>query len=105
MARIVSKENIRSVLGSISAEASTEDLALFPTASIVDGPSRTMSPGGTKLRAYNTNLFPRREERKGTPVGAWVGGKQSRHNDGRSYEMDVLKGEERGQDDWRILDH
>jgi hypothetical protein len=99
MARIVSKENIRSALGGISADVSTEDLTLAPTTSMVEGPSRTMSPGGTKLQAYNTNLFPRMENRKGTPVGGWIGGSQGRYNDGRSYEMDVLKGEKRGQED------
>ncbi|KAF1940179.1 hypothetical protein EJ02DRAFT_323850, partial [Clathrospora elynae] len=69
--RIVSKDNIRSAL-SISRDSSTEDLGLTPPVPIFDGPSRTVSPGSTKLQTFNTNLFPRREERKGTPVGGWV---------------------------------
>jgi len=91
--RIVSKENIRSALRE-SRDSSAEDLALPPSIPMIQGPIRTTSPGGTKLRTYNTNLFPRKEERRGTPVGEWVGRERNRPTAGASYEMGVLGGDE-----------
>jgi hypothetical protein len=88
--RIVSKENIRSALGANSRDSSTEYLTLPPPLPMLHGPSRTFSPGGTKLQTYNTNLFPRKDERKSTPVGGWVGTDRSRHAAGGPYEMEVL---------------
>lgn len=88
IARIVSKENIRSVLRHNSLNSSAEDLTQPPPVSFLPGRKRTASPGGTRLQTYNANLFPRREERKGTPVGGRVGAEKKRDAPGGSYEMD-----------------
>jgi hypothetical protein len=88
IARIVSKENIRSVLRHNSLNSSAEDLTQPPPVSFLPGHNRTASPGGTRLQTYNANLFPRREERKGTPVGGRVGTEKKRDAPGGSYEMD-----------------
>jgi hypothetical protein len=62
--RIVSKENIRAALGNTSPDASTEDL----NAGIVPPvPSRTRSP--PVLQAYNTHMFPRKDQSHGMPRG------------------------------------
>ncbi|EDU45688.1 conserved hypothetical protein [Pyrenophora tritici-repentis Pt-1C-BFP] len=90
--RIVSKKNIRSALGGDSRESSAEELTLPPSIPMIQGPARSVSPGGTRLQTFNTNLFPRKEERKGTPVGAWVGTEKARPV-GPSYEMNVLEGD------------
>lgn len=90
IASIVSKENIRSALRD-SRDSSAEDLVLPPPIPMTQ--IRSTSPGGTNLRTYNANLFPRREERKGTPVGAWVRTDRNRPTAGASYEMDVLEGD------------
>ncbi|CAA9961988.1 Casc1 N domain containing protein [Pyrenophora teres f. maculata] len=94
--RIVSKKNIRAALGGYSRDSSAEDLTLPPSIPMIQGPARAVSPGGTRLQTFNTNLFPRKEERKGTPVGAWVGTEKTRPT-GPSYEMDVLGGEKYGE--------
>jgi hypothetical protein len=99
LTRIVSKENIRSALGAISRDSSAEDLTLPPSLPTLHGPSRTFSPGGTKLQAYNTNLFPRKDERKGTPVGGWVGTDRSRYAAGGPYEMAVLGATKRQEEE------
>jgi hypothetical protein len=79
----VSKDNIRAAL---REESSFEELApREPFAA----PVRMMTPGGS-LPTHNSNLFPRREQRKGTPVGAWVGGNKGRLAAGGAYEMEVL---------------
>jgi hypothetical protein len=88
ISRIVSKENIRSALGANSRDSSAEDLTLPPAIPMLYGPTRTFSPGGTKLQTYNTNLFPRKEERKGTPVGGWVSTDRSRYAAGGPYQME-----------------
>lgn len=73
VSRIVSKENIRAALGGISRDGSSEDL-------LVGEPVRPPVPAvqivsARPLRTYNSHLFPRKDERKGTPVGEWVKGK------------------------------
>jgi hypothetical protein len=95
--RIVSKENIRSALKDNSRGSSVEDLALPPPVPMLPGQYRTMSPSGARLKTYNTNLFPRREERKGTPVGGWVGAEKDRNAHGGAFELDVLDGAKSGQ--------
>jgi hypothetical protein len=82
--RIVSRENIRQALGGISRESSNEQLV---------EPARTMSPVKQQLKPYNTHLFPRKDERKGVPVGAWVKGEagKGRYDPGGAYELEVLK--------------
>ncbi|KAI4623841.1 uncharacterized protein J4E92_000994 [Alternaria infectoria] len=95
--RIVSKENIRSVLKGNSRDSSAEDLTLPPPVPMLPGQNRTMSPAGARLQTYNTNLFPRREERKGTPVGGWVGADKSRGAHGGPFELDMLDGANSGQ--------
>lgn len=72
MARIVLKENIRSALNGDSLNSSA-DVSLPQTMPVDQNQDVAMNPAGTKLQAYNKNLFPRRDERKGTPVGGWVG--------------------------------
>jgi hypothetical protein len=96
--RIISKENIRSALRGNSRDSSAEDLTLPPPMPILQGPHRTMSPGESRLQTYNTNLFPRREERKGTPVGGSVGANKNGDVPGGPYEMNTLSGARNGQD-------
>ncbi|RAR09353.1 hypothetical protein DDE82_001865 [Stemphylium lycopersici] len=98
MARIVSKENIRSALGRTSRDSSAEDLSLPPSIPMIYGPSLKMKPGAPKLQTYNANLFPRREERAGTPVGAWVGAPKSRNTTEKSYRSGEPRGGEKAQD-------
>jgi hypothetical protein len=62
--RIVSKENIRAALGSTSPDASTEDLN---AGTVPPMPSRTRSP--PVLQAYNTHMFPRKDQSHGMPRG------------------------------------
>ena len=90
MSRIVSKENIRAALGRISRESSAESLA--PPKPVAE-PVRTMSPMKQQLKAYNTNMFPRKEEHKGTPVGQWFKEKaeEGRYEPGGAFELEVLK--------------
>jgi hypothetical protein len=88
ISRIVSKENIRSALGANSRDSSAEDLTLPPSLPMHHVPSRTLSPGGTKLQTFNTNLFPRKAKQKGTPVGEWVGTDGSKYAAGEPYQMD-----------------
>ena len=89
LTRIVSKENIRAALGSISRESSAEELAPpMPKLSQAEGLTRTMSPGETKLNTYNTHLFPR----KGTPMGNTVAENKRRYEAGGAYEKEVLMG-------------
>ncbi|KAI4961756.1 hypothetical protein J4E86_000785 [Alternaria arbusti] len=95
--RIVSKENIRSVLKGNSRDSSAEDLTLPPPVPMLPGQNRTMNPAGARLQTYNTDLFPRREERKGTPVGGWVGADKSRGAHGGPFELDMLDGANSGQ--------
>lgn len=68
--RIVSRDNIRSALGDLSRESSMESLAGPMSVEELD---RGVSPIKQQLQTYNTHLFPRKDERKGTPVGNWVG--------------------------------
>jgi hypothetical protein len=98
MTRIVSKENIRSALKGSSRDSSAEDLTLQPPIPNLQVQNRTMSPGGTGLQTYNTNLFPRRDERKGTPVGGWVGAEKCRDAPGGLYEMDTFSRARNGED-------
>lgn len=86
--RIVSRENIRNALGDLSRESSCEEFT--PPKAELD-PASTMSPVKQHLRTYNSHLFPRKDERKGTPVGEWVKGEaeKGRYNPGGAYEMDV----------------
>jgi hypothetical protein len=98
--RIVSRENIRTALSGLSRESSAEELAAhqpFPE------PARTMSPMQPHLQTYNTHMFPRRDERKGTPVGAWIQGgseqgraEQGRAERGESYELQDMEGGKKG---------
>ncbi|KAH6882670.1 hypothetical protein BKA58DRAFT_303722 [Alternaria rosae] len=88
--RIVSKENIRSALKGNSRDGSAEDLTLPPPVPMLPGQNRTMGPNGARLQTYNTNLFPRSEERKGTPVGGWVGADKSRGAHDGPFELDML---------------
>ncbi|KAF2027697.1 hypothetical protein EK21DRAFT_38120, partial [Setomelanomma holmii] len=67
--RIVSKDNIRGALGGISRESSAEDL--IPAKPFAE-PDRTASPMRHQLQPYNKHMFPRKEERRGTPVGGWL---------------------------------
>lgn len=90
MARIVSKENICAALGDISRESLIEELPSPTPLQCIDGPTRTMSPGG-RLHTYNTHLFPRRNERKGTPVGGWIVERKKWSEAGGLYEMNVLE--------------
>ncbi|KAH5277196.1 hypothetical protein HBI70_095330 [Parastagonospora nodorum] len=94
MLRIVSRENIRNALGDLSHESSCEELA--PPKAVLD-PAHAISPVKQQLRTFNSHLFPRKDERKGTPVGEWVKGEveNSRCNPGGAYEMDVLNGGEK----------
>ena len=94
MLRIVSRENIRNALGDLSRESSCEELA--PPKAVLD-PAHAISPVKQQLRTFNSHLFPRKDERKGTPVGEWVKGEveNSRCNPGGAYEMDVLNGGEK----------
>lgn len=87
--RIVSRENIRTALGSLTRESSTEELA---PPKFVAEPARTMSPMKHPLQTYNTHLFPRKDERKGTPVGERVKGdaEKGRYDPGGAYELEVL---------------
>jgi hypothetical protein len=62
--RIVSKENIRAALGNTSPDASTEDLN---AGTVPPVPLRTRSP--PVLQAYNTHMFPRRDQSHGMPRG------------------------------------
>jgi hypothetical protein len=98
MARIVSKENIRSALRRISRDSAAEDLTLPPPVPMLQGQNRIMSPGGTRLQTYNKNLFPRKDERKGTPVGGWVGAEKNRDAPGSPYEMDTFSRATNGQE-------
>lgn len=68
--RIVSRENIRAVLGSLSRENSLEDMV---SQEVIEESERARSPDSKKraLQTYNTHMFPRKNERKGTPVGGW----------------------------------
>jgi hypothetical protein len=81
VSRIVSRENIRAALSSVSRESSAE--RLVPQRPFPDTIGTT-SPLKEPLHTYNTHLFPR----KGTPVEAWVNAKDDK---GRSYELEVLK--------------
>jgi hypothetical protein len=62
--RIVSKENIRAALGNTSPDASTEDLN---AGTVPPVPLRTKSP--PVLQAYNTHMFPRKDQSHGMPRG------------------------------------
>ncbi|KAH7395267.1 hypothetical protein DE146DRAFT_721670 [Phaeosphaeria sp. MPI-PUGE-AT-0046c] len=68
--RIVSRENIRGALGNLSRESSMESIVQPKS---LDGPAPETSPVKQQLQTYNTHLFPRKDQRKGTPVGEWVG--------------------------------
>ncbi|KAG9194729.1 hypothetical protein G6011_04764 [Alternaria panax] len=95
--RIVSKENIRSALKGSSRDSSVEDLIPPPPVPMLLRQNMTMSPGSTRLQTYNTNLFPRREECKGTPKGEWVGAEKKRDASGGPYEMDTFSGSKNDQ--------
>ena len=62
--RIVSKENIRAALGGTSPDASTEDLN---APSVPPVPSQTRWP--QVLQAYNTHMFPRKDQCNDMPRG------------------------------------
>lgn len=83
--RIVSRENIRSALGNLSRESSMESLALSKS---LEELVREMSPVKQHLQTYNTHLFPRKEERNGTPVGEWVGRGVHKKEDMKGGKMD-----------------
>jgi hypothetical protein len=83
--RIVSKENIHAALQGLSRVSLIEED--FVHSKPVTAPSRTTMPMKHQLQTYNTHLFPRNEERKGTPVGGWVKGEAEK----AKYEMEVLK--------------
>jgi hypothetical protein len=87
LSRIVSRENIRAALGGISRESSTERLA--PPLPLAE-PVRSLS-SQKSLQTFNTHLFPRRDERKGTPVGGWIAADKTRFESGGSYEMELLR--------------
>jgi hypothetical protein len=89
LSRIVSRENIRAAIGGISPESSTEELA--PRLPFAE-PVRSLS-SQKSLQTFNTHLFPRRGERKGTPVGGWIVADRTRFESGGSYEMEVLRHE------------
>jgi hypothetical protein len=93
MLRIVSKENIRAALGGISRESSAEDLV--PPMPVAD-PVRTASPMKHQLQPYNTHMFPRKDERKGTPVGGWLENKE-KFRAGEESEMKRLVAEKDGR--------
>ncbi|KAF1919954.1 hypothetical protein BDU57DRAFT_405855, partial [Ampelomyces quisqualis] len=69
--RIVSRENIRMALGDVSPESSTEHLV--QPKSFVE-PVHTMDPNKQPLQTYNTHLFPKGDERKGSQGGGDVDG-------------------------------
>jgi hypothetical protein len=96
MSRIVSKENIRAALGRMSRGSSVEDLDPPMPMRSVPSPERTMSPDGVKLATYNTHLFPRKEDRKGTPVGDWITKTRKHYEGGRTYEKVDRQGQEQG---------
>ncbi|KAL6710350.1 hypothetical protein ACN47E_009296 [Coniothyrium glycines] len=85
ISRIVSKDNIRAALGGVSCDSSVEDLMPpMPPTCHTDSPARSMSPGGSKLSTFNTHLFPRKLDGKGTPVGARLGDTVTEHATGGS---------------------
>jgi hypothetical protein len=92
--RIVSRENIRTALGGLSRESSTEELA--PPKPGLE-PVRTMIPMQQQLQTYNTHMFPRKDERRGTPVGGWIkgGGDEGRVEAGGSYELQAMESDKK----------
>lgn len=94
ISRIVSKENIRAALGSDSRESSAEELVPPLPPQYAAGSTMATSSKGPRLPTYNTHLFPRRNERKGTPVGPWVGGGTKRYDDEGPFEMESFDGSE-----------
>jgi hypothetical protein len=89
--RIVSRDNIRAALSVLTRESSAEELTSAMPANEI---GRTMSPMKQPLQTYNTHLFPRKDERKDTPVGEWVKQEadRARYDAGGAYELKVLQG-------------
>jgi hypothetical protein len=94
--RVVSRDNIRAALGGLTRESSAEDLA---PAKFDADPARMMSPI-KPLQTYNTHLFPRKGERKGTPVGDWVKGEavSGRYDAGGAFELEILQARDMEKD-------
>jgi len=104
ISRIVSKENIRAALGGLTPKSSAESLATPKP------PVRMMSPGGVmKLQTFNANLFPRKEEERGAPVGGRSkkdndetakekegDGNEGRYEPGGAFELEVLGVKKKG---------
>jgi hypothetical protein len=89
--RIVSKENIQAALRGFSRESLIEEVPV--QSKCFAAPSRTTTPIKHQLQTYNTHLFPRKDERRGTPVNEWVkeDSEHERYDRGGAYEMEVLK--------------
>ncbi|KAF2795051.1 hypothetical protein K505DRAFT_336395 [Melanomma pulvis-pyrius CBS 109.77] len=98
--RIVSKENIRAALGSLSSSSSEEDLQNTDKGRH-QGPNRQGPPArlgvpssSLPLRAYNTHMFPRNPSLGSTQGGEQGSnaGRNPRYEAGGAYEMAVLRG-------------
>lgn len=82
--RIISKENIRAHL-SVSREGSEEDLRKVDDDDVHSIASTSAS---RPLKTFNSHMFPR-QDRKGTPVGAWLD--RAREDVGGDVEMEMLE--------------
>ncbi|KAH7561734.1 hypothetical protein J3E72DRAFT_236413 [Bipolaris maydis] len=85
LTRIVSKENIRAALGGHSRDNSEEVGLPPPSRPMRSDQDAVTDSGVTVLQTFNTHMFPRKKNRKGTPVGAWVGAPKNRSTTGESY--------------------
>lgn len=85
LTRIVSKENIRAALGGHSRDNSEEGILPPPSKPMRSDQDAVTNSGLTVLQTFNTHMFPRKENRKGTPVGAWVGAPKTRNVTGEFY--------------------
>lgn len=88
--RIVSKENIRAHLGHISRDISEESLQIVKQQDVE-------AKSTTKLTAYNKHLFPRRPDRKGTPVGEWMQKTHGEQSDGPEMKTSEEESEKKDQ--------
>lgn len=79
--RIVSKENIRGHLSNISRDISEDSLEVV----------KKSDTSTTRLTPYNKNLFPRHDERKGTPMTGWMGGARGEVSSQGEFEMMTLE--------------
>lgn len=85
LTRIVSKENIRAALGGHSRDNSEEGALPPPSRPMRSDQDAVTTSGVAVLQTFNTHMFPRKANRKGTPVGAWVGARKSRNTTGEPH--------------------